>query len=316
MSSLSRTLRLGPLAYQLWHRPLAAVRNSLRHGGPLAMRETERQRREMEAAAAHLPPLPQPGGQPLVVHLLTGRRFAFQTAFCLHSLARHCPVPVQAEIYDDGTLETESTSILTRLSPSVRIHPPAGIHARLDKVLPTSRYPALRERWLNYPNLRKLIDVHLASTGWKLVLDSDLLFFRRPNLLLEWSAMPPNPLHAVDCTESYGYSRPLMEQLAGAPIPPLVNVGICGLRSETLDWDRLEHWCATLIAREKTNYYLEQALVAMQVAGAPSRTIAPAADYLTLPSPAEIATPTAVMHHYVDTAKRGYFRTAWRRTLS
>ena len=313
--SFSRTFRLGPLAYQLWFRPLAAVRNSLRHGGPFAVRETERQRREMAAAAAHLPPLPTPAGVPLLVHLLTGRRFAYQTAFCLHSLARHCPVPVHAEIYDDGSLDAESRALLARLGPAVQIHPQAEILASLEKFLPASRYPTLRERWLHYPNLRKLIDVHLGRSGWRLVLDSDLMFFRRPTLLLDWSAAPNAPLHAVDCAESYGYSRPLMEELARAPIPPLVNVGLCGLRSDTLDWGELEHWCTTLIAREKTNYYLEQALVAMLVARAPNHTIAPATDYVTLPSPAEIAAPTAVMHHYVDTAKRGYFRTAWRQTL-
>jgi hypothetical protein len=269
----------------------------------------------MEAAAARLPPLPARQGPPLVVHLLTGRRFAYQTAFCLHSLARHCSQPVHAEIHDDGSLGGASLALLERLGSTIRVHPHSDILARLERHLPAARYPTLRERWQNYPNLRKLIDVHLARTGWKLVLDSDLLFFRPPTLLADWAAAPDCPLHAVDCAESYGYTRPLMERLAGAVIPPLVNVGICGLRSEDLDWDQLERWSATLIREERTNYYLEQALVAMLMAREPRRTIAPAEDYLTLPRPAEIAAPTAVMHHYVDTAKRGYFRVAWRLTL-
>lgn len=315
LKQTARQLGLGKLAMALWHQPLARMRNSWRNGGPLAVRETERQRREMEAAAASLPPLPVRPGPPLNVHLLTGRRFAYQTAFCLHSLGRHCPRPVQAEIYDDGSLDAASLAVLARLGPSLHVHSHGTILARLDRHLPVAHYPTLRERWLNYPNLRKLIDVHFDRSGWRLVLDSDLLFFRPPTLLLDWVAAPHDPLHAVDCVESYGYSRPLMERLAGAPIPPLVNVGLCGLRSDSLDWDELERWCATLIREEKTNYYLEQALVAMLVARHATRTTAPAHDYVTLPSPAEIAAPTAVMHHYVDTAKRGYFRTAWRRTL-
>jgi hypothetical protein len=252
----------------------------------------------------------------LVVHLLTGRRFAYQTAFCLHSLARHCPVPVQAEIYDDGSLDAAAIALLTRLSPFLRIHLHAELVANLNEHLPASRYPVLRERWLNYPHLRKLIDVHLSRTGWRLVLDSDLLFFRNPSFLLQWATAPDRPLHAIDCTESYGYTRPLMTHLTGQPIADRVNVGLCGLRSEALDWDELEHWCAELISREKTSYYLEQALVAMLVSRAPACAIAPATDYITLPTTAEIETPTAVMHHYVDTAKRGYFRTAWRLTLA
>lgn len=304
----------GRLLYQLWHRPVGAVRHSLRHGGPLAQRAAARGEREMRAAAARLPPLPAPRSAPpsLCVHLLTGRRFVHQTAFCLHSLARHCPGGVHAEIYDDGSLDPEATALLRRLAPGLTLHDAATLAARLDEFLPASRFPVLRERWRNYPHLRKLIDVHLGRTGWRLVLDSDLLFWREPRFLLDWAAAPERPLHAADCAENYGYSRPLLEHLAGAPLPPRVNVGLCGLRSETLDWGFLEHATATLIAAERTNYYLEQALVAVLAARLGPCAIAPAADYVTLPSAAEIARPTAVMHHYVDTARGAYFRHAWR----
>jgi hypothetical protein len=308
-----RQLGLGRLALHLWHQPLDRVRDSLRHGGPFVQRETERQRQLMEVAAATLPPLrPPTEASPLTLHLLTGKRFWYQTAFCLHSFVRHSGRGISAEIYDDGTLDDAHRDQLTRLGLPLRFHSPGIIADRLDRFLPAEKFPVLRERWKNYPNLRKLIDPHLGSTGWKLVIDSDLLFFRRPTFLLDWLAAPDRPLHAVDCMESYGYSRRLLERLAGAPIPPLINVGLCGLRSESLDWVELEAWCAELIAQENTSYYLEQALVAMLVARTPITAIAPEKEYITLPSPAEISSPTAVMHHYVDTAKRGYFRTAWR----
>ena len=302
----------GQLLLRFYHTPIGKMRDSLRHGGPFVVRETERQRREMEITAAAFPALPEfPGRPPVTLHLMTGRRFWYQTVFCLHSFAAAAQTTVRAEIYDDGSIDTNCTAQLTRLGPGVRIHYIGELRAKLDAHLPAARFPVLRERWLNYPNIRKLIDVHLGSVGWKLVIDSDLLFFRRPDFLLNWLAAPNRILHAVDCTESYGYSRPLLQELAGAPIPPLVNVGLCGLRSDALDWEELERWCATLHAREKTTYYLEQALVAMLAARAPC-AIAPAADYVTLPSRAEVLIPRAVMHHYVDTAKRWYFRHGWR----
>jgi hypothetical protein len=296
----------------LWYRPIGGIRNSWRNGGPLVERETERARRKMVAAVPSLPPLPaRLGASRITVHLLSGRRFWYQTAFCLHSFAANSDVGVDAEIYDDGTFDRELGELLARLGPSVRLQSAQQIRARLDECLPESQFPTLRERWRNYPNIRKLIDPHLGSTGWKLVIDSDLLFFRRPTFLLDWLAAPDRLLHAVDCQESYGYSRLLMEKLAGAPIPPLVNVGICGLQSESINWDELEAWCAELIAREKTSYYLEQALVAMLAARQPC-AIAPAADYITYPSREEVHAPQATMHHYVDTAKRWYFRDGFR----
>jgi len=313
LSPTTRRVGLGPAALVLWHRPLARLRDSWRNGGPFIQRETERQRREMVTAALSLPQLPaRPGAQRVTLHLLTGERFWYQTAFCLHSFTQQAECDVGVDIYDDGTFDDALRQNLVRLSPGLKFHSARAIRERLDAFLPEAKFPVLRERWRNYPNIRKLTDPHLGSTGWKLVLDSDLLFFRRPGFLLDWLAAPDRPLHAVDCEESYGYSRALLERLAGVPIPPLVNVGLCGLHSESLNWPEIEAWCAELIARERTSYYLEQALVAMLVARAPTRAVAPAADYLTKPGRAEGLAPTAAMHHYVAESKRWYFRAGWR----
>lgn len=305
----------GQFLLKFYHGPVGRIRDSLRNGGPWVERETERHRQQMEASAYHLP-VPPPGtGQPLAPHLLTGRRFWYQTAFCLWSLARQSGRPLAPVIYDDGSLTTEFSAPLARLFPAARFVPQTEILARLEAQLPAARFPTLRERWRNYPNIRKLIDPHLGSSGWKLVVDSDLLFFHRPQFLLDWLARPDRPLHAVDCETSYGYSRPLLHELAGAPVADLINVGLTGLNGNELDWPRLEHWCRTLIAREHTSYYLEQALVAMLVAGRTCR-VAPATDYVTLPVPPEACECRAVMHHYVAHSKRWYFQENWRRALS
>jgi hypothetical protein len=294
----------GQFLLKFYHTPLNRLRDSLRNGGPWEERRTELGRAEMEAAARTLPPLPAGAGAPLEVHLLTGRRFWYQTAFCLWTLARHAGRPLRPVIYDDGTLTAEWQAPLARLFPAIRFVAQTETIARLDAHLPAAKFPHLRERWLNYPNIRKLTDPHAGHGGWKLVLDSDLLFFRQPDALISW----------VDCETSYGYSRPLMNELAGAPVAELVNVGLTGLNGSELDWPRLEHWCRTLIERERASYYLEQALIAMLVAGR-ACTIAPAADYVTLPVPPEAQGCRAVMHHYVANSKRWYFQTNWRRAL-
>jgi hypothetical protein len=265
----------------------------------------------MESAARTLP-VPGPADGPAVaLHLLTGRRFWYQTAFCLWSFARHAKRPLVPTIYDDGSLSDEFREPLRRLFPSTTFVTRADTLARLDAHLPAARFPVLRERWLNYPNIRKLTDVHVGTRGWKLVLDSDLLFFHAPALLVDWVDRPDAPLHAVDCATSYGYSRALMNGLAGAPVADLVNVGLTGLCSEEIDWEKLESWCRTLIERERTSYYLEQALIAMLVAGRRC-VVAPKDDYVTRPVPPEALACRAVMHHYVADAKRWYFQHCWR----
>lgn len=269
----------------------------------------------MAAAAGELPLLAEFAGAPLEPHLLTGRRFWDQTAFCLWTFARHSERPIAPVIYDDGSLDDASRAPLQRLFPRIRFVSRTEIVDRLDAFLPATQFPQLRERWLVYPNIRKLIDPHVGLCGWKLVLDSDLLFFRRPDFLLKWLASPDRPLHAVDCVTSYGYSQALMQELAGAPVADLVNVGLTGLESSQIDWEKLEHWTATLHTREGTSYYLEQALIAMLVAGRDC-AVAPASDYVTLPRPPEDRSCSAVMHHYVAESKAAYFRHNWRTAIA
>ena len=315
MRKLVRHLGLGRLALRLYHQPLCRLRACVREGGPLEQRRTELGRQAMEKAGRALPGLPPGSGRPVELHLLTGRRFWYQTVFCLWSLARQSGRPLAPVIYDDGTLAAEHRDPLTRLWPAVRFVPQTETIGRLDEFLPAGRYPVLRERWRNYPNIRKLTDPHLGRRGWKLVLDSDLLFFGRPGFLLDWLDAPDRPLHAVDCETSYGYSRALLDRLASQPPADLVNVGLTGLDSGAIDWEQLEYWTRTLHDQEGTSYYLEQALVALSVAGQ-SCAVAPAADYVTLPVPPEAVECRAIMHHYVAHSKRWYFQSCWQTALA
>jgi len=309
-----RFLGLGKLAYWLWHWPVGKLHDVRKAGGPGEMRRTKRGQSEMELAAYRLPLPANLSGSPLEVHLLTGRRFWYQTAFCLWTFASQSGRPLCPVIYDDGTLAAEHTEHLARLFPAARFVPSAQTLTRLEACLPVAKFPHLRERWLHYPNLRKLTDPHLGSKGWKLVMDSDLLFFRNPELLVNWLNAPDKPLHAVDVANAYGYSDALLSTLCRASLPQRLNVGLCGLRSEDLDWDQIEYFCRTLIAAERTNYYLEQALVALLLAGREC-TITPKEDYVTLPLPPEAEICHAVMHHYVADSKRWYFQRNWRHCL-
>lgn len=305
----------GRLLYLTWHKPRAELRQCLADGGPLEQWRTWRGRVAMEAAAATLPGLPAAGGAPLELHLLTGRRFWYQTAFCLWSFARHAGRDLTPVIMDDGSLTDENRAHLTRLFPRTRFLTKAAQLERFSATLPPARFPRLHDRWHHYPHIRKLTSPHVGATGWKLVLDSDLLFFRRPDFIVDWLAAPDRPLHAVDSETSYGYAPGLLNRLTGTPLAERVNVGLTGLNSSELDWERLEHWCDQLIGAAGTHYYLEQALVAMLVAGRPC-AIAPAGDYVTLPLPPEADACRAVMHHYVAQSKPWYFRKNWRRVMT
>lgn len=305
----------GRLLYLLYHQPVGLIERSLREGGPWQQWRTRRGRLAMIDAARALPPLPAPPADAPEVVFLSGVRFWYQTAFCFWSLCQHAGRPLRAVIYDDGSFDAELAAECRRIFPGIHIVPRAEIEAQLDRALPAKDFPKLRARRLVYPNLRKLTDAHAGRTGWRLVLDSDMLFFRRPERMLAWLAAPDQPLHMLDVGDAYGYPMELMESLAEAPIPRKVNVGICGLDSAAIDWPRLEHWCREMEARAGTSYYQEQALTAMLFARSGAECLPPS-DYLLMPEDRECQRPTAALHHYVDLSKRGYFRHAWRRVLN
>lgn len=310
LQSVARGLGLGKLLYHGYHAPLGFLRRCGREG-PANLLWSRLGQAQMEATAWKLPRVEGGQGRAVEVHFLTGRKFWYQTAYCAVSLGQHVEGPVVPVVYDDGSLDSEREQALRAIFPQTRVIPRAEIEARLDQVLPERTYPSLRARRLVYPHLRKLTDVHAGGSGWKLVLDSDMLFFRRPEFLLRWLASPQRPCYMLDVDNAYGYPIPLMQELTGAPIADRVNVGVCGLASDKIDWDRLEFWCRSLLERVGPHYYQEQALTAMLVAGQ-ACDVAPREEYVALPARTEAERPAAVMHHYVAEAKAWYFRLGWR----
>lgn len=301
----------GRLLYLLYHRPIATLRQSAREGGPVNQWITAANRRAMVRAATALAPRPAPPDGAPEVCFLTGKRLWYQTAFCAASLDRVSGGAVRPVFFDDGSLDPATLAEIARVFPGGRIVTAGEIATRLDTHLPAARFPTLREHRKKFILLRKITDIHAGHAGWRLFLDSDMLFFRRPVAVLDWLAQPDVPIHMLDVQNAYGYSDAVLSALAGHPIPGLINTGLLGLPSHELDWERLEHWNRTLLERHGSSYFMEQALVALSLANRPIRRLA-SDDYRLLPDEAECRRPTSVLHHYVDLSKQGYFRYAWR----
>jgi len=306
---IARQLGAGRLVYHAWHAPRGAI-TRLAKGGLINLTIAKLGRMAMERAALDLSPLPEPAEEAPEIFYLTGRRFVYQTVFCAVSLGRQAGHSFHFVAIDDGTLRDVDVALLRRILTGIRIIGSREVEGRLDTWLPATRFPELRRRRVAYPHLRKITDVHVGGGGWKLVLDSDMLFHGRPTFILDWLGAPDRPCHMLDVVDAYGYSPRLLRELAGSDLPSRLNVGICGLNSDNIDWDKLEYWCSELVAREGTHYLMEQAIVAMLTAGQP-RAAAPERLYVVSPSRSEAERPTAILHHYTASSKAWYFRFAW-----
>jgi len=304
----------GKLIYNIYYRPLAGF-NRIKKQGIINSLIIKRAQQQMISAAYSLKEVSKPGLPVYYIYFLTGKKYWYQTAFCLYSLQKvSCSIQFNAILIDDGSFDDKLTKQILSQFPSVKIQRADETESRLNQYLPAARYPVLHKKRKIYPHIRKLIDVHAGETGWKMVIDSDMLFFKGPELFENWLKTTSTPFFLHDAVHSYYYSNELMANLVGMPVTPNLNVGMIGLESGSINWDKLESWIIALEKQEGSNYLLEQALSAMIVAGQ-KVIVAPKDDYIVLPGEQESKSPAAVLHHYVAESKEWYFKNAWRLIL-
>jgi hypothetical protein len=311
MKAVGRKLRLNTFYDAVWRHPLRDLRALVRDGGPIQRRRTEAGHLEMQGASKTLPTMQPPNhDQGDKVHVLTGKRFWHQSVYCAASLQIVSESRITPVFYSDGSLTGDVQEALLRVLPWAEFVPIEVVETKLDAVLPISQFPTLRKRRETYVHLRKLTDIHVFGQGWKMVLDSDLLFFRTPSAMLAWFREPV-PLCMADITDNYGFPLDYLQSMVEGLLPKRFNVGLYGMDSSSVDWSRLEWWCSRQLADFGPSYLQEQGLTAMLMAGKDVLTL-PSDEYVLLPKIGEGRDPRAVMHHYVAESKRSYFQYGWR----
>ncbi|RYG54588.1 MAG: glycosyl transferase [Chitinophagaceae bacterium] len=305
----------GRIFYQLYYKPLGAVSKTFQRG----FKRTAQQRfgeSKMKQASGSLREILYEQEQCFTVYFLTGKKYWYQTAFCLYSFQKVAGTNIHAVLVDDGSFDDELEKAVKYQFPSTTtVVRKNELNGFLDERLPVHTFPALRQRRLEYPHLRKLTDVHvLPGQAIKLVLDSDMLFFHRPVELLTWLSNPKDMLFLRDVSESYGYSKENMCRLTGTDsLPERVNVGVAGIASSAIDWRLVERWTDTMLKTEGSSYLQEQALTAM-IASSHSCKFLNEEMYKVMPLIKETGVPE-VLHHYVADSKYDYFVKGWQLVL-
>lgn len=299
----------------LYRHPKSALKKVKRFGGYTGYYSMQKSGKQMMRASLNLPAVSSLDGD-LPVYFLTGKNHLYQTLFCIQSLSKVTAAKFKYTLVDDGTFDDEVIIQINRQLPGARIVTQNEINNNLNKCLPYNLYPNLNQKRKVYPHLKKITDIHSISNtnAWKLVLDSDMLFWNDPQEMIDWIIKPQLPIHMVDCTEAYGYSKKLMEELAGTNIKPLINVGIIGLNSNDINWKNIETWIKKLEEQEGTSYYLEQALTAMLI-GDKASMVLQAEQYIVNPDNDDVKNKGGILHHYVDLSKKDYFNMAWKQFI-
>ena len=307
-------MTLGKLAYLLFYRPIATLRK-IKKAGVFDSLKSYVGRLKMKKLSRKLKEIKRESGQVYEIYFLTGKKYWYQTAFCLYSLQKSlATAQINGVFVDDGTFDQTLIHLVNQQFPSSRIRLAEETDLLVNQFLPEAKYPMLNKKRKIYPHIRKLIDVHIGSKGWKMVLDSDMLFFSSPNELVKWLTEPDKPFFLFDPVCSYHYSTTLMNNLVGNQVRLNLNVGMIGLESSSISWLDLERWIVALEAAEGDHYFLEQALSAMLVAGR-DIYIADPKGYIVMPDKKEVKTRQAILHHYVADSKNWFYQSAWKQLL-
>jgi hypothetical protein len=221
------------------------------------------------------PPIPS-GDGPLEVHMLLHHQRILEGIWALYSFAHFSQVACQILVHSDGSLTKTDAQRLQWVLPGVRVIS----REESDKLVE----PRLRDLGLakslqfrdSLVFALKLFDpFFFGEHSSFFLLDSDVLFFRRPQELL---ADEPVSLYSPDNGYRYCLSAETLQALLGQPCITGFNPGVVRTRRSVLDapfvercLQRDEFWGSGT----RPNYYAELTLWAMQLTTAGARQLPP-----------------------------------------
>jgi hypothetical protein len=234
------------------------------------------------ARILNAPPIPAKNGS-LELHMLLHHQRILEGIWALYSFAFFARPPCQIIVHSDGTLTTHDVARLHRVLPEAHViaHDEAN-------VLVESRLRDMGlERLLRFRRslvfALKLIDPFFYGQHQTLfLLDSDVLFFRRPVELLDGLGDGqlrelPN-LYSPDNGERYCLSSETLEHLLEKPCIPFFNPGVIRTDRSVLDVRRVEYYLQRpefWSSDTRPHYYGELTLWAMLLTRAGAHRLPP-----------------------------------------
>jgi hypothetical protein len=197
-------------------------------------------RSQIERKILDTRPISTPSNGPLEVRILTWRRDWIAAIWAIKAFF-HASGQLLPLFIHDGGLTPDQRRELSRHFPSAILVD----HDRANSlVVPElcrrgcARSAAYRDR---NGTVRKLFDFFLMSKADSIIsIDSDIIFFRRPDELLSGTS------NLFNRDQAYHYTLPLdeLENAFGIRPVPLVNSGLSRVRREVVDFEKIEQWLA------------------------------------------------------------------------
>ena len=245
-----------------------------------------------------------PHGRPVSLHMVVGKSMCLLGMMGLRSFERHTGYSWAPFIHDDGTLDDGDAAEWKRQFPDCKIIRKPRADEEVGRAL--EAFPACRDHRLRHHWFHKVFDTrHYSPHDHYIVLDSDIVFFRKPEILLDWVFRCPDLLWVMEDTrEKYSGPRSAIEEKLGFPLMPKVNSGLDLIPKERYPLALAETFLEKCAQGANHYEFLEQTIFAVMASAAPQgRHLPPEYEI----SWTNFRRPGAVCRHYVGPAKNDAF---------
>jgi len=192
------------------------------------------------------------------VHVLLGNRHVGMTLWCVKSFLHHTERKYTVVLHDDGSLTAQNVESLKKHLVNVRVVRRAEaddlIREKIKHLPNCCEYRFSPKETSDHRGVKydmhifaiRLFDFNLLSNASKtLVLDADVLFFKKPQEIVEW-AEDPVDRKSLYSIEQYIPQRNARYEVIGfeRKIPPPIhfNAGLLCLDKRAYDLEVIESW--------------------------------------------------------------------------
>ena len=244
------------------------------------------------------------------LHMLTCHADLDMSLWCLRTFTQFSELSPAITIHDDGSLTMRDKRLLQRVLRRCRVIDRADADQKLDRALAAYPYCQKMRRLPGFYCALKLFDPWFYGNHDVVVLlDSDILFFRRPDELLECVARSKACFNS-DYQSSYAVAAEELKLVLGIEAPARFNAGLLTLARRDYDLKLIENYFANFSSIQTDPNRHEQTAYAVLSSRCGAQRLSPHYQISTSP-----IGPETISHHFVNDGSRLAFSTRGVKTL-
>jgi hypothetical protein len=235
------------------------------------------------------------------VHMVVGHTMLGMGLLALRSWEFHTRRRWPLIIHDDGSFTDGDRDTLRAHFPQVRIVDRAQADAEVAAGL--EEFPACRHHRMNHHWFLKVFDTrHYAPNHRYIIIDSDIVFFRKPSLVVDWVDRGSDEMWIMeDEREKYSQPRSELESAMGMSVLPKGNSGLDLMNKAAADLALANRFLERCAANARQYEFLEQTIFTLWASAWGSGGLLPREQYEI--SWNNFRGKQAVCRHYIGPAK-------------